>query len=155
MPKYNILKGKTKCCFLASVCIFMQVTYLCHSLFVVFWQPLCNLYDIKTILQNTTSDSSLWPTLVPALTAIWGVYLCWFPHRIICHAMRLRIHEIDVSVQQKIFFGWCFITKYKITPSRNLFFELWALCLVQPAKIFIGRNFYWRSFSNGCTMFVR
>ena len=44
MPEYNISKGKTKCCILASVCIFMQVTYLCHSSFVVFWQPSCMVF---------------------------------------------------------------------------------------------------------------
>ena len=41
MPKYLISKGKLKWGILASVCIFMQVTYLCHSHFGAFWQPSC------------------------------------------------------------------------------------------------------------------
>ena len=39
MPKCLISKGKKKWGILASVCIFMQVAYLCHSHFGAFWQP--------------------------------------------------------------------------------------------------------------------
>ena len=42
MPKCLISKGKKEWGILASVCIFMQVTYLCHSNFGAFWQPSCS-----------------------------------------------------------------------------------------------------------------
>ena len=47
MPKCLIAKGKRKWGILASVCIFMQVTYLCHSHFGAFYQPPCIYYDIS------------------------------------------------------------------------------------------------------------
>ena len=41
MPHFPPLNGKIKWGIMASVCIFMQVTYLCHINFGAFWQPSC------------------------------------------------------------------------------------------------------------------
>ena len=45
-------KGKTKCGIFASVCIFMQATYLCHSHFGAFWQPSRSLSDILASMSH-------------------------------------------------------------------------------------------------------
>ena len=53
MPHF---KGKMKWGILASVCIFMQLTYLCHSHLEAFWQPSCisirNLFQMLRWLRN-------------------------------------------------------------------------------------------------------
>ena len=47
MPKCLISKEKLKWGILVSVCISMQVAYLCHSNFRSFWQPscICSIYN--------------------------------------------------------------------------------------------------------------
>ena len=58
MPKCLISKGKMKWGILASVCIFMQVVYLCHSHFGAFWKPSRKYFITHKIILPPSSASS-------------------------------------------------------------------------------------------------